>query len=132
MSNLLASLGCTLNALQHVITKKSHVSSKFMILCWATFIAVLSCMQPAGRRLDTPSLKHHVKHCNSLKNYKERKKIITSTTTESLKEGVNKNTGSPAAPLNRAKSSCCFWCYLIIWGEGQKCVHFVSKLRPQL
>ena len=25
-----------------------------MILCWATFIAVLGCMWPEGRRLATP------------------------------------------------------------------------------
>ena len=30
--------------------------SKFMILCWATFIAILGRMQPLGRGLDTPVL----------------------------------------------------------------------------
>ena len=66
VSNLLASLGHTgrrsvvvghtLNILQHVITKKSHnVLSKFTILCWTAFIAMLSNMQPTGRRLDTPA-----------------------------------------------------------------------------
>ena len=66
VSNLLASLshtgrrvflGHTLNTLQHIITKKKktpHVLSKFRILCWATFIAILGCMRPAGCRLDTP------------------------------------------------------------------------------
>ena len=40
-----------------VITKNSHtVISKFTILCWVTFIAILGCMQPAGHRLDTPFL----------------------------------------------------------------------------
>ena len=34
---------------------KKKVLSKFMILCWATFIAFLRCMWPAGRGLDTPS-----------------------------------------------------------------------------
>ena len=34
--------------------KKSHVLSKFMILCWATCTAILSCMWPVGRRLHTP------------------------------------------------------------------------------
>ena len=48
-------LGHTLNTLGQVITKKSHnVLSKFMILCWAAFTAILSCMRPAGRRLDSP------------------------------------------------------------------------------
>ena len=65
VSNLLASLGHTgrrvvlghtLNTSQYVIThKKSHnVLSKFTILCWATFIAILGLMQPAGHGLDTP------------------------------------------------------------------------------
>ena len=35
--------------------KKSHnILTKFTILCWATFIAIVSHMQPAGHRLDTP------------------------------------------------------------------------------
>ena len=39
--------------------KQSHnVLSKFMILCWATFIAILACMWPVGRRLDTPDNSH--------------------------------------------------------------------------
>ena len=57
MSKLLASLGHTgrrrvvlghtLNTLQHIIIKISHnVLSKFMILCWAALIAILSCMRP--------------------------------------------------------------------------------------
>ena len=52
VSNLLTSLGhtgrrivvlgCTLNTLWRVITKKSHnVLSKFTILCWAAFTAIL-------------------------------------------------------------------------------------------
>ena len=32
-----------------------------MILCWATFIAILGWMQPMGGRLDTPALKAPVK-----------------------------------------------------------------------
>ena len=42
--------------LWHIITqKKSHnVLSKFMILHWAAFTAILGCMWPVGRRLDTP------------------------------------------------------------------------------
>ena len=32
---------------------KKKVLSKFMILCWATFIAILGCMWPTGCRLDT-------------------------------------------------------------------------------
>ena len=53
VSNLLGSLGHTLNTLQHIITKKkSHnVLSKFTILCWATFTAIL------GHRLDAPASK---------------------------------------------------------------------------
>ena len=48
-------LGHTWSTLWHVSTKKSHnVLSKFTMLCWAAFIAILGCMQPAGRRLDTP------------------------------------------------------------------------------
>ena len=48
-------LGHTLNTLQHIITKESHnVLSKFTILCWATFIAILGCVWPVGHRLDAP------------------------------------------------------------------------------
>ena len=51
-------LGHTLNTLSHKITKqKSHnVLSKIVILCWAAFTANLSCMRPAGHRLDVPTL----------------------------------------------------------------------------
>ena len=34
---------------------KKRVLSKFTILCWATVIAILGCMQPAGRGVDTPA-----------------------------------------------------------------------------
>ena len=34
------------------------VLSKFTILHWATFIAILGHMQPMGRGLDTPALNH--------------------------------------------------------------------------
>ena len=38
-------LGDTLNTLRHIITKQSHhVLSKFMILCWAAFTAILGCV----------------------------------------------------------------------------------------
>ena len=33
---------------------QKKVLSKFRILCWAAFIAILGCMQPVGRGLDTP------------------------------------------------------------------------------
>ena len=33
---------------------KKKVLSKFTILCWAAFTAILGRMQPKGRRLDTP------------------------------------------------------------------------------
>ena len=47
-------LGHTLNALQHVITEKSHnVLSKFTILYWAALTAFWGCMRPVGHRLDT-------------------------------------------------------------------------------
>ena len=60
VSNLLASLdhtgrrrvvlGHTLNTLQHIVTHKKYhnVLSKFMILCWASFTAILGCMQPCS------------------------------------------------------------------------------------
>lgn len=42
VSNLLVPLGHTVKTLQHLITKKSpNVLSKFTILCWASFIAIL-------------------------------------------------------------------------------------------
>ena len=64
VSNLLVSLGHTgrrrvvwghtLNILWRVITKKSHnVLSKFTVLCWGTFIAILGCMWPVSTGLDT-------------------------------------------------------------------------------
>ena len=50
-------LGHTLNTLQHIITKTSHnVLSKFTILCWAAFIAVLGRVWPTDHRLDTPAV----------------------------------------------------------------------------
>ena len=37
--------------------QKSHNAlRKFTILCWAAFIAILGCMRPVGRRLDTPAI----------------------------------------------------------------------------
>lgn len=64
LSNLLVSLGHTdrksflgqhIEYMATVITKISHnVLGKFMLLCWAAFIAILSLMQPVGHRLDTP------------------------------------------------------------------------------
>ena len=39
----------------HNHKKTHHVLSKFTIVCWATFMAILGCMWAAGRRLDTPS-----------------------------------------------------------------------------
>ena len=36
--------------------KKSHDAlSKFTMLCWTTFIAILGCMRPVHSRLDTPT-----------------------------------------------------------------------------
>ena len=63
--NLLASLGHTgrivLGHTSNTQTltktdkqKKKKVLSKFTILCWATFIAILSRVRPAGCELDTP------------------------------------------------------------------------------
>ena len=46
-------LGHTLNTWRHIITKDT-VLSRFTILCWAEFVAVLSCMWPVGCRLDSP------------------------------------------------------------------------------
>ena len=44
-------LGHTLNTLGHKITKQRHnVLSKFMVLCWAAFTAVLGHMRPSGSR----------------------------------------------------------------------------------
>ena len=34
---------------------KKKVLSKFTILCWAAFIAILGYVQPAGCGLDTPA-----------------------------------------------------------------------------
>ena len=37
-----------------------NILSKRTILCWATFIGVLSHVQPAGPRLDIPARETHV------------------------------------------------------------------------
>ena len=34
--------------------EQKKVFSKFMILCWATFIAILGCMWPMGHGVGTP------------------------------------------------------------------------------
>ena len=46
----------TLNTQTLTKTGDEHkkVLSKFMILCWATFIVILGRVQPSGRGLDTP------------------------------------------------------------------------------
>ena len=52
-------LGHTLNTQTFMKTdeqKKKKVLSKFNILRWAAFIAILGHMQPAGRGLETPEL----------------------------------------------------------------------------
>ena len=63
-------LGHILNTLWHIIThtKKSHNGlSKFTILCWATFTAILGCVCPTGHRLDTTVKVYFVryKYCYS-------------------------------------------------------------------
>ena len=55
---------------------KKKVLSKFMILCWAAFIAVLGCVQPAGHGLDTPypnNWKNRVAICELEKTAKREK-----------------------------------------------------------
>ena len=61
VSDLLASLRHTGRrvVLGHTLNTPSHVSAhnvlrKFTILHWATFAAILGCMQSAGHKLDTP------------------------------------------------------------------------------
>ena len=67
MSNFLVSLGYTGRkgvVLGHILnaqtltkpTKSHNILSKFTILCWATFIALLGHMRPTGHGLDTPGL----------------------------------------------------------------------------
>ena len=56
-------LGHTWNTLWHVTTKQAHnILSKFTILCWATFIAILGYVWPAGHRLDSPAVESGY-HC---------------------------------------------------------------------
>ena len=38
---------------------KEQVLGKFMILCWAAFIANLGHLRPMGCRLDTPAIASH-------------------------------------------------------------------------
>ena len=49
-------LGHTLNAHTPRKTDEQNkkVLSKFMILCWATFIVILGCMRPVGHGWDIP------------------------------------------------------------------------------
>ena len=49
-------LGHTLNTQTLMKTKQNKIShlSKFMILCWATFIVILGCMRPVGHGWDIP------------------------------------------------------------------------------
>ena len=63
--NLLAALGHTGRrvVLGHTLNtqtikktdEQKEILSKFTILCWATFIAILGHMRPAGHGLDTPA-----------------------------------------------------------------------------
>ena len=51
--------GCPGPPIKYIVTrnhtKKSHnVLSKFTVLCWASFMAILGCMWPMGHKLDTP------------------------------------------------------------------------------
>ena len=54
---------CLGSQIKYIVThgqKKSHnILSKFTILFWATFIAILSFMWPVGHRLDTPVSELH-------------------------------------------------------------------------
>ena len=47
-------MGHPLNAQTLIKTEELKVSSKFAILCWAIFIAILGCMQSPGHELDSP------------------------------------------------------------------------------
>ena len=55
---------------KHLQKKKklsNKVLSKFRILCWAAFIAILDCMRSAGCRLDSPiGVSHFPKDPQSL------------------------------------------------------------------
>ena len=52
-------LGPHIKYIMNAITKKSHeVLSKFLILCWAEFTAILGCMQPTCCRLDPLTAEH--------------------------------------------------------------------------
>ena len=67
--------------IKHIVTcnhtKKSHtLLSKFTILCWATFIAILGHMQPQGLRLDTPGLgASRFFSCGSRKGIKQQSSL---------------------------------------------------------
>ena len=45
--------------IEYIVThnhrKSYNILSKFMVLCWDAFIAILGHMQPTGLRLDTPT-----------------------------------------------------------------------------
>ena len=74
VSKLLVSLGHTGRrrlVLDHTLNTQTltktdeerKVLSKCMILCLATFIAILGCMQPVGHGLDTPDCKASACFC---------------------------------------------------------------------
>ena len=59
-------LGHTLNTQTLKLMSKKKVLSKFTILCWATFIAILGHTRPTGHRLDTlasKSLEYSAQKC---------------------------------------------------------------------
>ena len=52
---------------KYIVTHNHKNISKFTILCWAAFTAILACMRPMGHRLDTPA--GHSDHLKSLSIY---------------------------------------------------------------
>ena len=63
-------------------THKKRVLSKFTVLYWATFIAILGHIRPTGCRLDTPGTQLFLQLFCKPKNYfkiKIRKQYILKT-----------------------------------------------------
>ena len=113
MSNLLASLGHTgrrivlgptLSTLQPQTTKKkSHnVLSKFMVLCWAAFTAILGCVRPAGGRLDTPG-----RACSCLPGSRALR-VPAPSPGEAAESTIQKNTGFSVRHIRAQVPTACF------------------------
>ena len=72
---------------KYLVIKLSNVLSKFTILCWAAFIAILGCVRPADCRLDTPASECAFRNSKYKKQSKTGKMMGTARVTRAWEEG---------------------------------------------